>query len=79
MRWPWWDMRRPRPPRPAVNPRRQELETAKEILAEVFGAGPSDVEKMIRLRLKKRGWSEEGDGRRGSAGGGRHHSRGIVD
>jgi hypothetical protein len=28
----------------AVNPRRQELETAKEILAEMFGARPSDVD-----------------------------------
>jgi len=41
-------------PRPAVNPRRQELETAKEILAEVFGTRPSDVEEMIRLRLEER-------------------------
>jgi hypothetical protein len=52
MRWLWWDRQRPRAPRPAVNPRRQELETAKEILAEVFGARPSDVEEMIRLRLE---------------------------
>ena len=43
-------------PRPAVNPRRQELETAKEILAEVFGTRPSDVEEMIRLRLEERSW-----------------------
>jgi hypothetical protein len=34
---------------PAVKPRRQELETPKEVLAEVFGARPSDVEEMIRL------------------------------
>ena len=38
MRWPWWRGQRPSAPWPAVNPRRQELETAKEILAEVFGA-----------------------------------------
>jgi len=49
MRWPWWDRQSPKAPRPVVNPRRQELETAKEILAEVFGARPSDVEEMIRL------------------------------
>jgi hypothetical protein len=45
---------------PTANPRRQELETAKEILAEVFRARPSDVEEMIRLRLEERSWSEEG-------------------
>jgi hypothetical protein len=45
MRWPWQHRERPRAQRPAVNPRRQELETAKEILAEVFGARPSDVER----------------------------------
>jgi hypothetical protein len=50
---------------PTANPRRQELETAKEILAEVFGARPSDVEEMIRLRLEERSWSERGCGRRG--------------
>ena len=60
MRWPWWHREKPRAPRPAVNPRRLELETAKEILAEVFGARPSDVEEMIRLRLEERSWNEEG-------------------
>jgi hypothetical protein len=60
MRWPWWERRRPRAPVPGVNPRRQELETAKEILAEVFGARPSDVEEMIRLRLEERSWGEDG-------------------
>jgi hypothetical protein len=44
---------------PPVNTRRQELETAKEILAEVFSARPSDVDEMIRLRLEERSWSEE--------------------
>ena len=28
-----------------------ELETAKEILGEVFGTTPAEVEEMIRLRL----------------------------
>jgi len=60
MRWPWWCRRRPRPTRPAVNPRRQELETAKGILAEVFGTRLSDVEEMILARLVERSWSEEG-------------------
>jgi len=43
---------------PAVNPGRLELETAQEILVEVFGARPSDVEEMIRLRLEGRSWGE---------------------
>ena len=43
MRWPW----RPRgeiEPRPIVS-RAMELETAKEILAEVFDARPGEVER----------------------------------
>ena len=47
-------------PWPAVNPRRQELEIAKEILAEVFGTRPSEVEEMMLTRLEERRWSEEG-------------------
>ncbi len=31
-----------------------ELETAKEILAEVFQARPNEVEDMIQIRLEKR-------------------------
>jgi hypothetical protein len=60
MRWPWWRGQRASAPWPVVNPWRQELETAKEILAEVFGARPSEVEEMIRRRLEERSWSEEG-------------------
>ena len=30
-----------------------ELETAKEILGEVFGTTPAEVEEMIRLRLEE--------------------------
>jgi hypothetical protein len=44
----WRHKERPREPRLVTNPRRQELETAKEILAEAFGAQPFDVEVMIR-------------------------------
>ena len=33
----------------------QELETAKEILQEVFATSPAEVEEMIRLRLEDRG------------------------
>ena len=36
-----------------------ELETAKEILAEVFNAGPGDVEEMIQMRLAERSWIEK--------------------
>jgi hypothetical protein len=54
MRWRWWQRQSPWVPRHVINPRLQELETAKEILAEVFGARTSDVEEMIRLRLEER-------------------------
>ena len=33
----------------------QELETAKEILQEVFATSPTEVDEMIRLRLVDRG------------------------
>jgi len=33
----------------------EELETAKEILREVFAASPAEVDEMIRLRLEDRG------------------------
>jgi hypothetical protein len=36
-----------------------ELETAKEILQEVFHARPSDVEYMILSRLEERGCRQE--------------------
>lgn len=39
-----------------------DLETAKEILAEVFGTRPGEVEEMIQRRLEERSWAEE-DGR----------------
>jgi len=61
MRWPWWDRQRHKAPRPVVNPRRQELETAKDILAEVFGAQPSDVEEMILAWLEERRWHGQVD------------------
>jgi hypothetical protein len=43
MRWPWIRDARPIEPRPKV----LELQTAKEILAEVFHARPGEVEEMI--------------------------------
>jgi hypothetical protein len=58
MRWPWKQKAKPIEPRPMVS-RAMELETAKEILAEVFHARPGEVEKMIKSRLEERSWSEE--------------------
>jgi hypothetical protein len=46
MRWPWKQRAKPIEPRPMVS-RVMELETAKEILAEVFHARPGEVEEMI--------------------------------
>jgi hypothetical protein len=59
MRWPWRQQARPIEPRRAISVRAQELETAKEILAEVFHARPGEVEEMIQMRLEERGWQEE--------------------
>ena len=55
---PWKRGARPFEPRPMVNPRLMELETAKQILEEIFHARPSDVEEMIQNRLEK-SWSKE--------------------
>ena len=33
----------------------EELQTAKEILQEVFATSPAEVDEMIRLRLEDRG------------------------
>jgi hypothetical protein len=43
--------------------RAQELETAKEILAEVFGARPGEVEEMIKRRLEEGGPEGREEGR----------------
>ena len=37
-----------------VNPRMVELETAKEILAELFDISTHEVDEMIRKRLEER-------------------------
>jgi hypothetical protein len=58
MRWPWRQRRaKPIEPRPMVS-RAMELQTAKEILAEVFGARPGEVEEMIKSRLEESGTVE---------------------
>ncbi|MDI9416310.1 MAG: hypothetical protein FNP40_09980 [Dehalobacter sp. 4CP] len=48
-------------PRRAVNPKVLELETAKEILAEVFHTRPADIEDMIQRRLEERSLPNEGN------------------
>jgi hypothetical protein len=45
-----------------VSTKAQELDTAKEILAEVFQILPVDVEEMIQKRLEDRCWQERKDG-----------------
>jgi hypothetical protein len=50
MRWPWRREARIVKPRQAVSIRAQELETAKEILVEVFYARPGEVEGHLQLR-----------------------------
>ena len=56
-----WNKRRARPleTKLKVNPRLAELETAKQILEEIFHARPSDVEEMIQMRLEEKSWSKE--------------------
>ncbi len=60
MRWPW---RRAQAglvkPRRAVSSKAMELQAAMEILAEVFGTQPGEVEEMIQRRLEERSWAEE--------------------
>ncbi len=57
MRWPW-RLARPVESRPMVSIRAMELQTAKEILAEAFGARPGEVEEMIKRRLEESGTVE---------------------
>ena len=59
MSWPWRRQGAIEPRRVAVSIGAMELETAKEILAEVFGARPGEVEEMIKSRLEERSWDEE--------------------
>ena len=56
-----WRRRESRPieRRLSINVRLMELETAKQILEEVFHARPSDVEEMIQRRLEEKSWTKE--------------------
>jgi len=59
MRWPWRRDERLIEPRRRINTKALELETAKEILAEIFHARPGEVEEMIQRRMKERSWGGE--------------------
>ena len=61
MRLPWRKKARLIEPKPMVCLNFQELQTAKEILAEVFHTRPADVEEMIQRRLETRSLPEETD------------------
>ena len=56
---PWKRGARSLEPKPMVNPRLLELQTAKQILEEIFHARPSDVEEMIQMRLEEKSCSKE--------------------
>ena len=45
-------------PTSTINPKLIELETAKEILEEIFHIRPADVDDMIQRRLEERCWPE---------------------
>lgn len=61
IRWPLRRRQEARPIEPSrtANHRRAELETAKEILAEIFGVRAVEVEEMIQMRLEERSWAIE--------------------
>ena len=56
---PWKRGARPLEPRQTVNPRLLELQTAKQILEEIFHARPSDIDEMIQMRLEEKSWNKE--------------------
>ena len=59
IRWSWRQEAKSPDPRQMINLKHLELETAKEILKEVFHARPSDIEVMIQRRLEEKHWNEE--------------------
>jgi len=59
MMWPWKRETEQIEPKRAANISVLELETAKEILAEIFHIRPFDVEEMIQRRLAERDWGEQ--------------------
>ncbi len=59
MRWHWRCKAKYREPSCIVNPKRAELETAKEILADIFCVRADEVEEMIRSWMEERSWAGE--------------------
>jgi len=59
MRLPWRHKVRQIESTLPISTKAQELDTAKEILAEVFHIRPVDVEELIEKRLENRCWQEE--------------------
>jgi hypothetical protein len=49
-----------RPQKRPMNQKAMELETARKILAEVFGVRLSEVDEMIRSRFEVDGTNEDG-------------------
>jgi hypothetical protein len=54
MKWPWRRKEKLCESRIRTNSKLMELETAKEILAEIFHTRPADVEEMIQSRLEEK-------------------------
>jgi len=59
MKWTWRREVRPLEPRRIINPALLVLETAKQILEEIFHALPYEIEDMIQRRLGEKIWSKE--------------------
>lgn len=59
MKWSWRHRAELCEPRIRANSKLMELETAKEILAEIFLIQPADVEEMIQSRLEEKSLPEE--------------------
>lgn len=60
MRLPWERKKRSSLIPGQVSTKAQELEAAKEILAEIFRVRPANVEDMIQRRLEERSSHEVG-------------------
>ena len=59
MRWPWKRRAKLIDPGLPPNLRIIELQTAKEILAEIFGVRAVEVEERTHRRMEERSWETE--------------------
>jgi len=59
MRFPWWKGAKAIESRRVVSSKTEELETAKEILAEVFQVRLWEVEQMLLKRLEEQSDHQE--------------------